>query len=98
MLQNTASQPDSSHRPRTTQQMTYRITGHRKQSEISEKGQDQFSNNFLHACMHDTREQLFYTRNTRLYTCSIYRKPSHGGRVMITLEVRPKIGGGGEGA
>ena len=37
------SQPDSSHRPRRQDD------GLRKPSEISEKGQDQFSNYFLHA-------------------------------------------------
>ena len=39
--------------------MTCRITGLMKPSGISEKGQDQFSNYFLHAL------QLFYTCNTR---------------------------------
>ena len=45
MLKNIAgiSQPDSAHRPRRQDD------GLRKSSEISEKGQDQFSNYFLHA-------------------------------------------------
>ena len=45
------SQPDSSHRPRQQDD------GLRKPSEISEKGQDQFPNYFLHA--------IFYTCSTR---------------------------------
>ena len=51
-LQNTAGSLAARLLPPTARlhsRMTCRITGLRKQSEISEKGQDQFSNYFLHA-------------------------------------------------
>ena len=67
------SQPDSAYRPRRQDD------GLRKPSEISEKGQDQFSNYFLHASYTSTLATRVHVQELQCSTANRLERPAGGG-------------------